>query len=213
MTLPCTTSSLPLAFFPDFPYHSTTLNAGENRPCHMKHYALSPGQKKKKEKIADLGGYFHDLGILLWYDSIPALKSKVILRPHWVTQAVYRLIKLWYDRMIQPGDEWDDEIKSKLSGSDIILLLVSLDFLSIDYVTDTEIPLACEKHENNTAVVIPIILRHCTWEDDFPEVSKLLALPDKAKPLSKWEDPDDAWVAIINGIRKVIRERDETYML
>ena len=94
-----------------------------------------------------------------------------------------------------------------MEESDIILLLVSFDFLATEYVTDIEIPMACEKHEQGTAAVIPIILRTCTWADDFPEVSKLLALPDKATPLCDWESEDKAWVAVIEGIRKVVRGR------
>jgi TIR domain len=39
------------------------------------------------------------------------------------------VISSWHDRMILPGSEWDREIDANLSSADIILLMVSSDFL------------------------------------------------------------------------------------
>jgi internalin A len=43
------------------------------------------------QDIAVLLSYFHDLGILLHFDSNPLLRNRVILKPTWATQAVYRI--------------------------------------------------------------------------------------------------------------------------
>ena len=43
------------------------------------------------------------------------------------------LIDIWHDRCINPGDEWKDVIDENLNTSDIILFLVSSDFLSSNY--------------------------------------------------------------------------------
>jgi hypothetical protein len=74
-------------------------------------------------------------------------------------------IETWFDRDMMAGDEWNDEILEHLERADIILFLVSLDFLSTDYIWDKEIPMAIERHEEGEAKVIPIILRPCAWED------------------------------------------------
>ena len=44
-----------------------------------------------------------------------------------------KLIDSWHDRRLEGGQEWDKTIKAELDGADIILLLVSADFIHSDY--------------------------------------------------------------------------------
>lgn len=48
-------------------------------------------------------------------------------------------ISEWHDRAIVPGQEWDEAIKGQLDRADIILLLVSPDFLASDYIDRVEL--------------------------------------------------------------------------
>ena len=66
-------------------------------------------------------------------------------------------INEWHDRRISAGNEWEEEINFNLEDSDIILLLISSNFLASDYCYDTETIRALEKHESKEAIVIPII--------------------------------------------------------
>ena len=111
-------------------------------------------------------------------------------------------IEVWDDHQVLPGEEWDEEIKQELAAADIILLLVSVDFLSTDYIWREEITKAMERHEQGEARVIPIILRPCDWSD-MP-FRKLNGLPTKGKPVSTYTDPDEAWLEVVKGIKKVI---------
>lgn len=111
-------------------------------------------------------------------------------------------ISTWNDRKIIPGTEWDEEIKSELSDADIILLLISADFLASNYIWNVEIKRAIERHENKEAVVIPIFCRSC----DFTAMpfAKIQGLPNDAKPLNTFEDIDAGLTLVSKGIRKVI---------
>ena len=113
-------------------------------------------------------------------------------------------IKTWYDRDMMASDTWDGEVKRHLNTAEIILFLVSPDFLNTDYIWDIEIPRAIERHDNGDARVIPVILRPCAWEGPFTLFSKLLALPEKAKPVTSYNDQDSAWLKVFNGIKKVV---------
>ena len=62
------------------------------------------------------------------------------------------------------GEEWAGEIDHNLEKADVILLLVSADFLNSDYCYDIELRRAMERHEAGDAVVVPIILRECDWQ-------------------------------------------------
>jgi DNA polymerase III delta prime subunit len=113
-------------------------------------------------------------------------------------------IETWDDRKIIPGEEWSEEIANSLETADIILLLVSSDFINSDYCFDIEVARAIEKHNEKTAIVIPVLLRICDWKS--APFSKLQALPTEALPIKKWEDSDEAWNDVVNGIRDSLVE-------
>jgi hypothetical protein len=112
------------------------------------------------------------------------------------------LIREWHDRRIMPGEDWDKSIKQELLDSDIVLLLISSDFIASEYCFDIEISKAMEKHEQKTAIVIPIVLRPCDWTD-LP-FGKIQGLPKDAKPITTWSNIDEAFVNTIEGIKTII---------
>ena len=113
------------------------------------------------------------------------------------------IINEWHDRKLIPGQDWDGTIKQELLDSDIILLLISADFIASNYCYDVEIKKALERHEQNDAIVIPIVLRPCDWKD-LP-FSKIQALPKDAKPLSTWANLDEGFMNIISGIKTLTK--------
>ena len=114
------------------------------------------------------------------------------------------LIIGWSDRNIDAGREWANEIDTHLNTAQLILLLVSSDFIASDYCYSKEMMRAIERHERGEAHVIPIILRPTDW-DESP-LGKLEALPSFGKPITKWSNRDDAFLDVAKGIRKVVKE-------
>jgi len=114
------------------------------------------------------------------------------------------LIVAWYDGEILPGKAWEKEIIEHLDGADIILLLISSDFIASEYCWGIEMERAMERHKAQEASIIPIILRPTNW-DKLP-FSKLQALPSGAEPITKWENKDEAFLNITKGIEKVVNE-------
>ena len=110
----------------------------------------------------------------------------------------------WNDRMIDPGDKWDDTIQSKLSEVDVVIILVSVAALAADYIPEHEIPRALELHNLGQAVVVPVILEKCRW--DKTALGALNALPEKAKPLNKWNPPSDGWNSIADGLATLLQK-------
>jgi hypothetical protein len=111
-------------------------------------------------------------------------------------------INVWQDRQIVPGSEWDESIAKELAAADIILLLISVDFNTSQYIWDKELKTAMERHQKGDARVIPIILRTCEWSE-MP-YAKLQALPAGAKPISGFTDTDAAYTDVAKGIRSVV---------
>lgn len=108
----------------------------------------------------------------------------------------------WDDSKIRPGEEWDEAIKQNLAEADIILLLVSADFLNTQYIWDVEIKAAMARHERKEAIVIPIFIRPCVW-DGMP-FGKINGLPSKATPVKSYPDQDTAWTEVAKGIASVL---------
>lgn len=115
------------------------------------------------------------------------------------------IIAEWHDRKIVAGDEWKGAIDSNIRQSQLILLLISPDFVASDYCYDVEMTLALNLHEQGLAKVIPIILRPVDNWQSAP-FSKLQALPQDGKPVTKWSSRDDAFMNCTQGIRKAIEE-------
>jgi hypothetical protein len=67
----------------------------------------------------------------------------------------------WHDRRISGGKEWANEIDEHLNTAEVILLLVSADFIASDYCYEKEMTRAMERHELKEARIIPVILRDC----------------------------------------------------
>jgi tetratricopeptide (TPR) repeat protein len=111
------------------------------------------------------------------------------------------VISGWHDRRISAGQEWDGEIDEHLSSAEIILLLVSADFLTSNYCYDIEVKRAMARHEAHEAQVVPVILRPCDWNS--APFGKVQALPKDAKPVTRWADRDEAFLDIAKGIRSI----------
>src|SRR6266567_2024682 len=80
------------------------------------------------------------------------------LKRHLIPLQRQGLIDIWYDRDISAGTEWEQEIKEHLNSAQIILLLVSPDFMASDYCYGVEMRRALERHEQKEVRVIPVIL-------------------------------------------------------
>ncbi|MBN3951225.1 MAG: TIR domain-containing protein [Nostoc sp. NMS7] len=106
-------------------------------------------------------------------------------------------IETWHDRRITAGEEFDKSISKNLEEADIILLLVSSDFLASNYCYGIEMQRAMEKHEQRESHIIPVILRSCDWRS--APFGKLLVTPTDGKPITKFPNQDDAFLEVVNA--------------
>jgi len=109
------------------------------------------------------------------------------------------LIEQWHDRRIVPGDAWRGEIDIHLTNADIVLLLVSPDFVASDYCCDVEMKAAL----SGRARVIPIIVRDCKW--DLAEFASLQILPRNGRPVQQSRPRDRAWRQIADELESIIK--------
>lgn len=110
------------------------------------------------------------------------------------------VIETWHDRRIGAGQDFAKAIDDNLNTADIILLLVSPDFLASDYCYDIEMTRAMERHHAGDATIIPVILRACDWH--HAPFGKLSATPRDGRPIKQWPDMDEAFLQVATAIRQ-----------
>lgn len=115
-------------------------------------------------------------------------------------------IEVWHDREISPGANWKEEIEKHLNTANIILLLVSSDFMDSEYCYSVEMKRAMERHQAGKVRVIPVIVQPTLWQSDL--FGKLQALPTDGKAVTgpSWHSLDEAFLDVAEGIRKTVME-------
>jgi len=114
-------------------------------------------------------------------------------------------INYWHDRMIEPGSKWDDSIKSEMETSDIIIFLLSPDFIATNYIFDVEIPKALEQFKSQKSKLFFAELQSCNWEKtilaQFQQTTDPTA-DNKGVILVKEPLNDDQWKKVIGELEK-----------
>lgn len=112
-----------------------------------------------------------------------------------------KLIEIWHDRDVAGGGEWKAEQLINLHEAQIVLLLISKNFISSDNCYDKEMAIAMERRGRKEVEVLPIILSPCDWQET--PFSGLKALPWNDKPITTWRNQDEAFLEVTQGIRSV----------
>jgi internalin A len=117
-------------------------------------------------------------------------------------------LETWSDRRITAGQEWAGQIDDNLERADLILLLVSADFVASDYCYEKEMGRALERHQAGATRVVPVIIRDVQWQK--APFGELQALPTDGRAVATWGstkfDRDSAWRNVADGIEAVIAE-------
>ena len=127
------------------------------------------------------------------------------LQKHLVPLERQGLITIWSDMNLNAGVEWERELHQRLEHADIILLMISPDFMNSDYCYSTEMDRAIQRHDQGSARVIPVLLRSTLWQG--APFAKLQMVPTNAEPVKNWSDQDKAFHNITEWISQLITGR------
>ncbi len=84
----------------------------------------------------------------------------------------------------------------------MIVPLISADFISSEYAYGIELQRALEKHNEGSAVLLPVIIKPVHWRGE--PFAELQMLPTDAKAVTEWRLQDNAWVTVVAGIERAI---------
>ncbi|MFT3768911.1 MAG: protein kinase [Minicystis sp.] len=114
------------------------------------------------------------------------------------------LLSGWHRRKLLAGEDWQTVVDQHFERADIILLLVTPDLLDSKYCYDTEVERAMLRHQKGEVVVVPVLGRPCMWE--LAPFERCKPLPRNADPVTRWDDRDEAWKDVAEGLEELIQE-------
>lgn len=114
-------------------------------------------------------------------------------------------IKVWQDRDIDAGAEWNREILTAIDGADIILMLVTARFMASEFCFSKEMQRAMAHHDQGSATVVPVIASPCRWQD--APFSRLQVLPKDGKAIADWGSPDAAYTNVVSGLARLVNKQ------
>lgn len=127
-------------------------------------------------------------------------KRLIILRNKQVLAAY------WHTGLIEGGDDIDAVIRQQLGLAQIVLLLISSDYFSDDACKNLH-ELILKRKEEESLCIVPILLRPV--EIDGTDIKSFAALPKANQGeafLSKWPDPDEAYLHIELELKRLATE-------
>jgi len=116
-------------------------------------------------------------------------------------------IDIWDDEQIAGGQNWKEEIESKLRTAQVAILLVSADFLASDFINDFEIPILLERGKKGEVSIVPMLIRPVYFQGS--ELSDFKGLPKSGKPISNWQNEDEAWISVVGDLVEIIEKKEK----
>jgi hypothetical protein len=125
------------------------------------------------------------------------------LEKHLASLRRQKMVNSWHGLNMQAGDIARDEMDRALRAADIVLLLISPDFMASDTLYEEQVQPALAQRAAGTTVVIPILVRDTEgWLDS--DYGKLFALPRTGKSVKASGNSDGVFVSIARDIRNVV---------
>lgn len=111
------------------------------------------------------------------------------------------VIESWHIGKVQAGQMRSAEVQQALDAADVAVVLVSSDLVGAD-APFAELQRALARHAAGEARVITVRLRPVDLVGT--PLEHLHALPEGGKPVTRWENQDEAFVSVASGIRRVV---------
>ena len=114
----------------------------------------------------------------------------------------------WNDQMIEAGQAVDEAIEREMNDAEVIVMLLSADFIANDFCYGTLVAKAIARHQSGQALLLPVLVRHCDWPSlPFGHLRPLPTDNGRLLPISDWPNPDKAWMQVVEAIRKHLAPR------
>ena len=119
----------------------------------------------------------------------------------------YDNVETWSDKQIIASDIWKEEIDKALNKATIAILLVSIDFVGSDFITNEELQPLLDKAQADGTKIMPLIVRPCAFFEECG-LSKYQAVNNPKTPLSGMStfEQEKVLVDMVEAIKVIIKK-------
>lgn len=111
-------------------------------------------------------------------------------------------IEIWDDCHLLIGDNIEKEIDRQLREYDLIVFLVSSDFLDSHSCVIKELNYALERMSLDQSRIFPVIIKPCDWGET--ELKDYKCAPTDGTPITGYPQEDSAWLEVTNELKRVV---------
>lgn len=101
------------------------------------------------------------------------------LKVHLKVLSKYYTVDYWEDTKLRGGDKWKEEISKAISKANVVILLVSTEFLASDFISNDELPPILRKAQVEGTRILPLIVSPCAFEESELGQFQAINSPDK----------------------------------
>lgn len=134
-----------------------------------------------------------------------------LLDPHLKGLERHANVARFDDRQLLGGDDWDAEIKAALERADIVILLVTANFIASEYIHRVELPAMLRGLQEHGCVVMPVLFETCARQLLGVEDRGYLPKDGEGKIVSvnKWRRThwDEAMTQVVTHVLAQIARR------
>jgi len=102
-------------------------------------------------------------------------------------------LDIWTDHQIEVGTAWDARIAAAIKAAQVFVLLITPDFIASDYVNDMEIPAIREQRRSAGALLLPVVLKRCSWQSVAAALQAAPTENGRVKPVTDWPRQNDGF--------------------
>lgn len=134
----------------------------------------------------------HDRSDQLWAERI---------RTHLASLTVAGLADISVQDDVGAGTDWRRELAAILDRADILIVLVSADFIASD-LASAQLPRLIQRAQSGDIAIVPVIARPCDWVQ-LPWLATRQVFPQDGRPLSDIPNADMSLVQIAKHVRGI----------
>ena len=125
-----------------------------------------------------------------------------LLEKHLANLKRQQRIEVWTDQVLEPGARWEPTLLQALHAADILLCLVTADFMASNFIHDVELKHSFERERLGQVRIIPVLVRPTDLKGH--PLNRLQGLPRGFQPITLWQNSDQAWLEVVIGLRTVL---------
>ncbi|MET9002195.1 toll/interleukin-1 receptor domain-containing protein [Amycolatopsis sp. NPDC004169] len=113
-------------------------------------------------------------------------------------------VEFFNDQDIHPGHNWETTLLSRLNSAEIVVFLITPNFIGSKFCMDRELPVALNRHSAGNCKILPLKVAPFVVRDSSP-LRKFQWTPS-GKPITSRQGPAlrHAWVEAAEAVRREV---------